>query len=187
MGSLWQGQGRGVEDEACALGSRRAWSGTTVEKMNDDTSISVSRTIDASAADLFDVLSLPERHVELDGSGFVRSVDQGDRITAAGQVFTMNMAGEHMGGDYKTDNHVTGYDKDHLLAWETAPAGTEPPGWQWVWELVPQGSDRTEVRHSYDWGKVTDEELLKKVSFPLVSEEELEETLGRLAAAVSGG
>ncbi|QFG67681.1 SRPBCC family protein [Ornithinimicrobium pratense] len=155
--------------------------------MNDDTSITVSRTIDASAAEIFDVLSLPERHVELDGSGFVRSVDHGDRITSTGQVFTMNMTGDHMGGDYQTDNHVTGYDKDHLLAWETAPAGTQPPGWQWVWELVPQGPGNTEVRHSYDWGKVTDQELLQKVSFPLVTEEQLEGTLARLAAAVSGG
>ena len=38
----------------------------------------------------------------------LRSVEHGDRITATGQTFTMNMSGDHMGGDYKTDNHVTG-------------------------------------------------------------------------------
>lgn len=157
----------------------------SVGGMTDEKQITVTRTIDASAADVFDVLSLPDRHVELDGSGFVQSVDHGDRITTTGQTFTMNMSGEHMGGDYQTDNHVTGYDKDHLLAWETAPAGTEPPGWQWVWELVPQGPDSTEVRHTYDWAKVTDKALLEKVSFPLVTQEQLEDTLGRLAAAVS--
>ena len=123
--------------------------------------------------------------VELDGSGFVRSVDHGDRITATGQKFTMNMSGDHMGGDYQTDNHVTGYDKDHLLAWQTAPAGTEPKGWQWVWELTPQGPDSTEVRHTYDWSQVTDKDLLKKVSFPLVTEEQLEDTLAKLAEAVA--
>ena len=42
------------------------------------------------------------------------------------------------------------------------------------------------MRHTYDWSKVTDKDLLKKVSFPLVTEEQLEDTLGRLAAAVSG-
>ncbi|WP_134772404.1 SRPBCC family protein [Ornithinimicrobium flavum] len=155
--------------------------------MSDDKKITVTRTIDAAAADIFDVLSLPARHVELDGSGFVQSVDHGDRITAAGQTFTMNMSGDHMGGDYRTDNHVTGYDSGRLLAWETAPAGTEPPGWQWVWELTPQGPDSTEVTHTYDWSKVTDQDLLKKVSFPLVTKEQLDDTLGRLAAAVSGG
>lgn len=153
--------------------------------MTEDTKLTVTRTIDASAADIFEVLSLPERHVELDGSGFVRSVDHGDRITATGQKFTMNMSGDHMGGDYQTDNHVTGYDKDHLLAWQTAPAGTEPKGWQWVWELTPQGPDSTEVRHTYDWSQVTDKDLLKKVSFPLVTEEQLEDTLAKLAEAVA--
>ncbi|MCM3898047.1 MULTISPECIES: SRPBCC family protein [Gordonia] len=153
--------------------------------MSEHTSVTVERVIDAPADQVFDVLSNPRRHPELDGSGFVRSVDHADRIQEVGDVFTMNMEGAHMGGEYKTDNHVTGYAKDKLLAWQTAPAGTEPPGWEWVWELEPQGPDKTLVRHTYDWSKVTDKDLLKKVSFPLVTEEQLEDTLGRLAAAVS--
>ena len=40
--------------------------------MTDDTQITVSRTIDAPAKDVFEVLTNPERHDELDGSGFVR-------------------------------------------------------------------------------------------------------------------
>ena len=154
--------------------------------MSEQTSVTVERVIDAPADEVFDVLSNPQRHPELDGSGFVRSVDHADRIQKVGEVFTMNMEGAHMGGEYKTDNHVTGYAKDKLLAWQTAPAGTEPPGWEWVWELEAQGPDKTLVRHTYDWSKVTDKDLLKKVSFPLVTEEQLEDTLGRLAAAVSG-
>ena len=153
--------------------------------MSDDKKITVSRTIDASAADIFNVLSNPQRHAELDGSGFIVSDDKTDRITATGQVFSMNMEGDHMGGEYKTDNHVVGYDENKLLAWKTAPAGTEPPGWQWVWELKPQDADSTDVSLTYDWSAVTDKDLLKKVSFPLVSESELEDSLGRLAAAVS--
>lgn len=153
--------------------------------MSEQTSVTVERVIDAPADQVFDVLSNPQRHPELDGSGFVRSVDHADRIQEVGEVFTMNMEGAHMGGEYKTDNHVTGYAKDKLLAWQTAPASTEPPGWEWVWELEAQGPDKTLVRHTYDWSKVTDKDLLKKVSFPLVTEEQLEDTLGRLAAAVS--
>ena len=144
--------------------------------------ISASRLIDRSAADVFEVLSLPENHVALDGSGFVRSVDQGDRITERGQTFRMNMAGPHMGGEYQTDNHVTGYDKDRLLAWQTAPADTEPPGWEWVWQIEEDGPDRTNVTVTYDWRKVTDQALLEKLSFPLVPQEALEESLNRLAS-----
>lgn len=150
----------------------------------DEKKITVTRTIEASADAIFDVLTNPKRHPELDGSGFVRSEDQGDRITATGQMFTMNMEGDHMGGEYKTDNHVTGYARDKLVAWQTAPAGTEPKGWEWVWELEPKGQRETEVTLTYDWSKVTDKEFLQKISFPLVPKDALENSLQRLSEAV---
>lgn len=153
--------------------------------MSDQTSVTVERVIDAPVDRVFDVLSNPERHQSLDGSGFIRGVDHADRIQHVGDVFTMNMEGPHMGGEYQTDNHVTGYAKDKLLAWKTAPAGTEPPGWEWVWELESQGPDETLVRHTYDWSKVTDKSLLEKVGFPLVTERDLQDTLSKLAAVTA--
>ncbi len=152
----------------------------------DEKRITVERVVPASTADIFDVLSNPNRHLELDGSGFIRADEGAQRIKAVGDVFTMNMEGEHMGGEYQTDNHVTGYAENALLAWQTAPAGTEPPGWEWVWELEAQGADSTLVRHTYDWSKVTDKDLLAKVKFPLVTEAQLEDTLVKLDEAVSG-
>jgi uncharacterized protein YndB with AHSA1/START domain len=148
--------------------------------------ITVERTINAASDAVFDVLTNPDRHQELDGSGFIRGVSRGDRIAAVGDVFTMDMAGDHMGGEYQTDNHVVGYDQNRLLAWQTAPAGTEPKGWQWVWELESQGSGETLVRHTYDWSQVTDQALLAKNLFPLVGQEHLEDSLQRLDQAVTG-
>lgn len=148
--------------------------------------IIVQRTINAPSAEVFEVLSNPERHVELDGSGFIKSDEKSNRIEQVGDVFTMNMEGDHMGGEYQTENHVVGYDENKLLAWQTAPAGSEPPGWQWVWELESEGSDTTLVRLTYDWDKVTDQGLLEKVGFPLVKEEQLEASLVKLDEAVSG-
>lgn len=150
-----------------------------------DTSISAQRTIDASSSDVFDVLTNPHRHTELDGSGFVRSLEKGDRIEKAGQQFRMNMAGDHMGGEYQTDNIVTGFDPNKMIAWKTAPAGTEPPGWEWIWELTAQGASSTEVTVTYDWSKVTDKDLLSKITFPLVPQEALDTSLGNLAAAAA--
>ena len=147
--------------------------------------ITVERTIQAPTADVFNVLSNPERHAELDGSGFVKSDDKSNRIQAVGEVFTMNMSGDHMGGDYQTENHVTGYATNQLLAWQTAPAGQEAPGWQWVWELEADGSEATKVRHTYDWSNVTDPELLQKLSFPLVTQSQLEDTLVNLDQAAT--
>lgn len=153
--------------------------------MNDSTSTTVQREIPAPANELFDILSNPHRHTELDGSGFVRGLDHGDRLDAVGQKFTMNMTGEHMGGEYQTDNFVSAYDENKMIGWKTAPAGTEPPGWEWLWELTSQGSDSTTVSLTYDWSRVTDQELLEKVGFPLVSDAELEDSLGKLASAAS--
>lgn len=154
--------------------------------MTNEKQITVSRTTEAPAQVIFDILTNPEQHVQLDGSGFIRSAETQNRIHAVGDVFTMNMEGEHMGGEYQTDNHVTGFDDDRLLAWKTAPAGTEPPGWEWVWDLEAEGPNETEVTLTYDWSKVTDKEILKKVHFPLVSKEDLEQSLSRLAEIAPG-
>ena len=151
-----------------------------------DNKITVERTINAPSDAIFDVLTNPGRHKELDGSGFIQAVAQGDRIAGVGDTFTMQMAGDHMGGEYRTDNHVVGFDPNRLLAWQTAPAGTEPKGWQWVWELESQGSDQTLVRHTYDWQQVEDEALLAKNLFPLVQQDQLEDSLQRLDQAVTG-
>ena len=154
--------------------------------MSDHTSITVQREIPTSAKALFDVLSNPHRHTDLDGSGFMRGLSKGDRLTKVGQQFTMNMDGPHMGGEYQTDNIVNAFDQDKMIGWKTAPAGTEPPGWEWLWELKPEGADSTRVSLTYDWSKVTDRDLLAKIKFPLVSEADLEQSLGRLAEAESG-
>ena len=152
--------------------------------MSETTSITVERVIDHSAAEIFEILSNPENHVRLDVTGMVRGDYKSDRIQQVGDVFTMDMFADVMGGEYRTENHVTGFANDKLLAWKTAPAGTEPPGWEWVWELEPQGPDATLVRHTYDWSKVTDKKILEMV--PLVSEKQLADALSNLAAAVAG-
>jgi uncharacterized protein YndB with AHSA1/START domain len=147
-----------------------------------DDKLTVTRTIPAPTDRIFDLLSNPDAHVRLDGSGFVRSAEKPQRISAAGDVFRMNMTGDHMGGDYQTDNTVTGFAPNKLIAWKTGPPGTEPPGWEWMWELAPNGHDSTDVTLTYDWSKVTDKNLLKKVKFPLVSAEQLDDSLAKLAA-----
>ena len=98
----------------------------------------------------------------------------------------MDMTGDHMGGEYQTDNLISAFDPDKMIGWKTAPAGTDPPGWEWLWELKSEGSDSTRVSLTYDWGKVTDQALLEKIGFPLVPESALQDSLGNLAAAVSG-
>lgn len=151
----------------------------------NQTSITVTRTIDAPAKDVFDVLTLPQRHREFDGSGFVRSAENTERITKVGEQFAMNMSGDHMGGDYQTYNHVSAFEENKRVGWKPTPekGAAETPGWEWLYELTPQGADTTEVSLTYDWSKVEDPQLLPL--FPLVSEARLEESLNLLAAAVT--
>ena len=150
-----------------------------------ETQQTVTRTIDASAKDVFDFLTLPANHAKFDGSGMVQSDDKTQRIQKVGDVFTMNMHAEHMGGDYQTDNHVVAYDPNKLVGWKTAPAGTEPKGWQWVYRLEDNGSGSTDVSLTYDWTDVTDPELLEKNLFPMVSEEQMEQSLESIQHALT--
>ena len=88
-----------------------------------------------------------------------------------------------MGGEYKTDNHVSGYAKDKLLAWKHRTCRHRAPR---VGVAARANSSRiyeTLVRHTYDWSKVTDKKLLEHAKFPLVTKDQLTDTLARLAAA----
>lgn len=155
------------------------------------THLTVSRIFDVPAKDVFEVLTLPARHHEFDGSGTVRAADDTERVTASGQKFVMNMHREEMGGDYRTHNFVTAYDENKMIGWQPAPEAADgsapeaPLGWEWLYELKPQGSDATEVSLTYDWSDVTDQKLLEQVGFPAIPEKDLEESLNLLAAAVT--
>ena len=149
-------------------------------------SITVSRLIDAPAEEIFEILTLPAKHPSLDASGTVISgTDQ--RIQNVGDVFVMNMHAEMMGGDYKTENPVARPDPNNLLAWKPCPEGTsvEDNGWEWVYELQPEGSDSTTVTLTYSW-EHANPKVTKKISFPLFGEKVLEESLERLASTVAG-
>lgn len=148
--------------------------------------ISVSRTIDASAKDIFDLLTLPQRHSEFDGSGMVQADERSQRLQQVGDVFVMNMHAEAMGGDYKMYNHVSGYSENQLIAWQPAEEERKdsPAGWEWTYLLTPIDANSTEVTLTYSWEKLTDQSI--EHMFPAVPKDKLEESLNLLASAVAG-
>lgn len=160
---------------------------------NDQNHVTVTRTIDAPAKDIFAVLTLPARHPEFDGSGTVRSAADTERVEKSGEKFVMNMHREAMGGDYRTHNFVTAFDANKMIGWQPAPeaedgsAPSEPVGWEWLYQLTSQGADSTEVSLTYDWSRITDQKLLERVGFPAIPATDLEESLNLLAAAVTKG
>ena len=117
--------------------------------------VSVRRRIAAPAATIFGVLTDPQAHVELDGSGMVQRTSPA-RITGVGDVFTMAMHFSAL-GDYEMDNHVVEFELDRRIAWEPAPGRGHPEvgsgerwGHRWRFELTPDGPDATIVTETYD-------------------------------------
>ena len=72
----------------------------------------MSTTIEAAPEAVFAVLADPSAHAAIDGTGWVRESLDGERITAAGQVFRMAMYHpNHPDGDYKMANLVEVFDE----------------------------------------------------------------------------
>lgn len=151
---------------------------------HDEKQITVTRTIDHSAKDIFDTLSLPARHPNFDGSGMVRSSDNTERISAVGDTFLMNMVGR-TGNEYQTNNHVTAFDDGKMIGWKPALAqdADSPGGWEWLYTLKPIDAETTEVTLTYNWSAVDNAEILAHL--PAVSAEELEQSLNDLASAIN--
>ena len=157
--------------------------------MADEKQIMVSRVISASADQVFAVLSDPQKHHAIDGSGLLQGTTSGP-ITALGQVFVMEMyrAGA---GLWRSINTVIEFEPHVSIGWAPnldpdcplAPrfAGMTTGGHHYIYRLRETG-DGTEVQQIYDWSGVTDPKF--EALCPYVSREQLMDTLDRLAVAV---
>jgi uncharacterized protein YndB with AHSA1/START domain len=85
--------------------------------MSTPNRVTASRRVEAPPAAVFALLSDPNRHPEVDGSGMLVSPATPGTLTGVGEVFTMRMRNEEM-GDYAIDNHVVEFEPDRRIAWE---------------------------------------------------------------------
>ncbi|WP_291313312.1 SRPBCC family protein [Corynebacterium sp. UBA2622] len=145
---------------------------------------SASRVIDASANEIFNILSNPERHPETDNSGSVVSVDRGERIKAVGDTFTMNMTKED--GDYQTRNEVFAFQENKVIGWKNVENITADVqvGAKWLYELEPVDADHTRVTLTYDRTDIESDKV--RAMSGNFQDDYLEEALEALATAVSG-
>jgi hypothetical protein len=151
--------------------------------------ISVSITIKAPAAAIFEVLVNPAKHAAIDGTGWVRDSLECQLLAASGQIFRMAMyhAG-HPNGSYEMANLVEVFDPPHAISWKP---GYDPGdgvlrfgGWTWRYDLAPVGPSETEVRLSYDWSAVPEDVRRRQVQWPPFSPDHLDNSLARLAELV---
>ncbi len=152
--------------------------------------VTASTTIEASPETVFAVLADPSAHVDIDGTGWVRGSLDGDRITAAGQVFRMAMYHpNHPDKDYRTANLVEVFDEPRAIAWKP---GTESEatgelsfgGWIWRYDLEAGGPSRTTVTLTYDWSAVPPE-VHEFLHFPPFGPDHLDNSLQHLSDLVT--
>lgn len=120
--------------------------------MTEQRTVSATRIINAAAEDIFELIADPARQPEWDGNDNLAEAPAGQRITDAGQQFLMHLTNGH-----SRTNHVVEFEEGRQIAWNPAPTGEEPRGHLFRWKLTPQADGTTEVTHTYDWTKLTDE------------------------------
>lgn len=111
--------------------------------------VSVSRRIEAPAADIFELLANPERHPQFDGSEMLRSSQGNKVIVGVGDVFVTKMYLAAM-GDYEMHNRIVVFEPDRSIAWEPGNPDLARNGSCWRFDLTPVGSNATVVTETYD-------------------------------------
>ncbi|MGD9795127.1 MAG: polyketide cyclase [Acidimicrobiia bacterium] len=156
--------------------------------MSSSDRISCTRVIDASAEKIFSVVTDPNMHVAIDGSGMLMLAPDAKTLTAVGDSFAMDMDREPLGdvplGKYSVVNTVTRIERDRLLEWNVGAPGRTPIGHVYGYELIPLADGRTEVTSYCDWTNLT-EKMRAMVTFPVVPLSMLEATLAKLEALIT--
>jgi hypothetical protein len=150
--------------------------------------VSATRRIAAPASTLFQIVSNPAGHVQIDGSGMLEAATD-RQVTAVGETFDIDMDREPLGdipemGKYQVRNTVTQIIPDRLFEWGVGSADRPPFGHVYGWLLEPVSDTETDVTNYCDWTNIPDE--MRSPRWPIVPVHMLEksvENLDRIATA----
>lgn len=132
--------------------------------------ISVSRVIDATPEEIFDVLADPAKHAVIDGSGTVKGSRNGPERLQLGSKFGMSMK---LGLPYAMSSKVVEFEEDRLIAW--AHYGKH----RWRYELEPVVGG-TKVTETFDWSTALVPKMIELMGWPDRHPANMEKTLERL-------
>ncbi|HEY1652183.1 MAG TPA: SRPBCC family protein [Acidimicrobiales bacterium] len=146
-----------------------------------DKVVSVERVIQAPAADLFAIVADASRHPDIDGSGSVKKLKQGEpQHLSLGTTFGMSMK---LGVPYSMSNKVVEYEPDKRIAWQTTlsgPLGRFIGGRIWRYEF--EGADGgTLVRETWDVSQDKQRFMLQSGPVGKQTATAMTKTLDRLA------
>jgi uncharacterized protein YndB with AHSA1/START domain len=152
-----------------------------------DTRVSLTRRIAAPAEVVFKVISDPQGHVDIDGSGMLVATDA-PPTQAVGDSFIMNMDRDPLGdlpmGKYQVRNTVTKFEPNAAFEWNVGGVDQPPFGHVYGYELHPSADGFTEVTLYCDWTGVRAGSIRDR--FPIVPVSMLEKSLENLERVVTG-
>jgi uncharacterized protein YndB with AHSA1/START domain len=142
----------------------------------------VERFIPAPPEKIFDLLAVPARHHDIDGSGTVQEAKDSPSRLSLGATFGMSMK---LGVSYSMSNTVIEFEENRRIAWQTRGAGkwgSKFGGRIWRYELEPVDGG-TRVRETWD----ISQESLKFVVRPgrNKTRKSMEQTLERIEQLVT--
>jgi hypothetical protein len=145
------------------------------------------RHVDADPATVFELLAMPARHCEIDGSGMLQRLVVDPGRVQRGDAFVMAMK---MGPyPYRTRNEIIELEEGCRIAWEVQPAGFPERArramfggnvWRYELESAPDGG--TIVTETFDWSAARRPWFIRLLGFPRKNVGAIEGTLDRLAA-----
>ena len=155
-----------------------------------DQRVSASRRIASPAAAIWAIVSDPEGHVRIDGSGMLDAAADAQVITEVGQTFDMHMDRTPLGDipgltKYSVRNTVTQVVPERLVEWTIGGIDQPPLGHVYGWVLEPVDDATTDVTNYCDWTNITPELRARRPDWPIVPVSMLEESVGALERLVT--
>ena len=139
--------------------------------MSPQRKVSVSVVAPFPKNRVFEVITNPSQHTYFDGSGTVKDLVDGARITGVGDVFRIRM--RMWGISYKIKNQVKEYDEGSLVAW----AHLGKHRWRYELEDVDGG---TLITETFDWSYSVFPWVIELAGYPKSHPPRMEKTLKSL-------
>jgi len=146
--------------------------------------ISATRRIAAPASKIFQIVSSPAGHIQIDGSGMLEASPGAKPLTAVGDTFDMDMDRTPLNDipnlvKYNVRNTVTQFVPDRLIEWTVGSADRPPLGHVYGWQIEPVSDTESEVTNYCDWTAIS-QETKDRRPWPVVPVEMLEKSVDNL-------
>jgi len=146
--------------------------------------ISATRRIAAPASKIFQIVSSPDGHIQIDGSGMLEASPGAKPLTAVGDTFDMDMDRTPLNDipnlvKYNVRNTVTQFVPDRLIEWTVGSADRPPLGHVYGWQIEPVSDTESEVTNYCDWSAIS-QATKDRRPWPVVPVEMLEKSVDNL-------